>query len=156
MSDRLHSAGGLPLYKGCHVQHPLPVPPKEHTDPPSDVKAPTYIRSGCTDLRVKCLIRNYPLSSFKVDRPTLYRKFLRISSIKELWAMTRRHSRHSSNLSLYIYPHCFLYTYSIKLKEKLISCQRRLTGLYFSGTCKSFFMTREERKYDGFFEQHCI
>ena len=27
-----------------------------------------------------------------------YRKFLRISSIKDLWAMTRRHSRHSSRL----------------------------------------------------------
>ena len=35
-------------------------------------------------------------SGFKADRPTGYRKFLRISSIKELWAMTRIHSRHSS------------------------------------------------------------
>ena len=40
-----------------------------------------------------------PISSFKADRPTMHRKFLRISSIKELWAMTRRHSRHSSDLS---------------------------------------------------------
>ena len=34
-------------------------------------------------------------SSFKADRPTGYRKFLRISNIKELWAMTRIPSRHS-------------------------------------------------------------
>ena len=33
-----------------------------------------------------------------------YRKFLRISNIKELWAMTRRHSRHSSYLSFQSEP----------------------------------------------------
>ena len=50
-------------------------------------------------MRVKCLIRNYPSSSFKVDRPTLYRKFLRISDIRELWAATRILSRGSMSVS---------------------------------------------------------
>ena len=36
-----------------------------------------------------------PISGFNADPLTAYRKFLRISNCKELWAMTRRHSRHS-------------------------------------------------------------
>ena len=35
------------------------------------------------------------LSSFRADRPTAYRKFLRISDARELWAMTTRPCRHS-------------------------------------------------------------
>ena len=87
----------LDFYQRGYTQYPPPYAPQRSTPPwPFDVKPPTYIRSGCTDLRVKCLIRNYPSSSFKVDRPTLYRKFLRISDIRDLWAMTRRHQYHKS------------------------------------------------------------
>ena len=46
----------------------------------------------CTILRG---FSGWPLSSFRADRPTAYRKFLRISDARELWAMTTRPCRHS-------------------------------------------------------------
>ena len=49
-----------------------------------------------------CFVRSsafLPLSSFKADLPTAYRKFLRISDIRELWAATRILSRGSMSSS---------------------------------------------------------
>ena len=95
-----------------------PCAPKEHTAPPFDVKAPTYIRSGCTDLRLSVLFEIILHQALKQTGETtracrfclqvlnflqtegwsaFYRKFLRISDIRELWAATRILSRGSMN-----------------------------------------------------------
>ena len=99
--------------------HPL-CSPRSTPTWPFDVKPPTYEPIGLIPTRESsvlfeiilhqalkqtgettrdCRFCLQVLNFLQMEgRSAFYRKFLRISSIKDLWAMTRRHSRHSSYL----------------------------------------------------------
>ena len=104
-------------YMKIHTQYPPPVLPTEHTDLPFDVKALTYEPIGLIPTRESSVLFEIILyqaleqtggttrdcrSCLQVHDFLLmegwsafYRKFLRISDIRELWAATRILSRGS-------------------------------------------------------------
>ena len=107
------------MKKPCATSTPL-CSPRSTPTWPFDVKPPTYEPIGLIPTRESsvlfeiilhqalkqtgettraCRFCLQVLNFLQMEgRSAFYRKFLRISSIKDLWAMTRRHSRHSSRL----------------------------------------------------------